>query len=102
MRSSVAGMSVQLFVLHSTQEHGEALESLHKANSTSEWRKDTETDADMATERLSSMEENLMFLRKALNEEIQMRHDIIGELGSLKKRNQVCILNDVGIFYDNL
>lgn len=64
--------------------------------------KKTETDADMTTERLSSMEENLMFLRKALNEEIQMRHDVIGELGSLKRRNQVCIVSDDGIFYVNL
>lgn len=51
--------------------------------------KKKEIDDDIATERLSSMEENLLFLRKALNEEIQMRHDIIGELGSLKRRNQV-------------
>lgn len=49
----------------------------------------TTLDAELATERLLSVEEDLMFLRKALNEEIQMRHDIIGELGSLKRRNQV-------------
>lgn len=47
------------------------------------------SDRELAAERLASVEENLMFLRKALNEEIQMRHDVIGELGSLKRRNQV-------------
>lgn len=40
-------------------------------------------------QRLVSMEENLTFLRKSLNEEIQMRHDIIVEMGTLKKRNQI-------------
>lgn len=30
-----------------------------------------------------------MMLRKSLNDEIQMRHEMIGELGSLKRRNQV-------------
>lgn len=46
-------------------------------------------DSELAAERLLSVEEDLKFLRKALNEEIQMRHEIIGELGSLKRRNQV-------------
>lgn len=46
-------------------------------------------DTELGVERLSAVEESLIFLRKSLNEEIQMRHDIIGELGSLKKRNQV-------------
>lgn len=45
--------------------------------------------SDMDSRRLSSVEENLTLMRKALNEEIQMRHDVIGELGNLKKRNQV-------------
>lgn len=49
----------------------------------------SETDAEMAVERLLSVEESLIMLRKSLNEEIQMRHDLIGELGTLKKRNQV-------------
>jgi hypothetical protein len=43
-------------------------------------------------QRLVSMEENLTFLRKSLNEEIQMRHDLIVEMGTLKKRNQVSAL----------
>ena len=46
-------------------------------------------NGDFNDEKLSVMEENLMFLRKSLNEEIQMRHEMIGELGNLKKRNQV-------------
>lgn len=46
-------------------------------------------DGEMAVERLLLMEENVTSLRKSLNEEIQMRHDMIGELGSLKRRNQV-------------
>lgn len=48
-------------------------------------------DAEIMVERVSSMEENLTFLRKSLNEEIQMRHDMIVELGHLKKRNQVIV-----------
>lgn len=44
---------------------------------------------DVISERLSSIEENLTFLRKSLNEEIRMRHDMIVELGHFKKRNQV-------------
>lgn len=47
---------------------------------------------DIQNERLMSIEENLTFLRKSLNEEIRMRHDLIVELGHLKKRNQVCFL----------
>lgn len=49
------------------------------------------SDVDLATlgERLTMIDDNLSSLRKALNDEIQMRHDIIGELGSLKRRNQV-------------
>lgn len=43
----------------------------------------------MAIVRLSLVEENMMMLRKSLNDEIQMRHEMIGELGSLKRRNQV-------------
>lgn len=46
-------------------------------------------DSELATERLELVEENVMLLRKALNEEISMRHEIIGELGSLKRRSQV-------------
>jgi hypothetical protein len=49
----------------------------------------SETNAELIPERLSMIEENLMFLRKSLNEEIQMRLEVIGELGSLKRRNQV-------------
>lgn len=48
-----------------------------------------ELNNDSVNERLMSIEENLTFLRKALNEEIRMRHDMIVELGQLKKRNQV-------------
>jgi hypothetical protein len=48
-----------------------------------------EIDLELTNERLSSVEESLMSLRKALNEEIQMRHDMIGDLGVLKRRNQV-------------
>ncbi|CRK93097.1 CLUMA_CG006514, isoform A [Clunio marinus] len=40
-------------------------------------------------DRVELIEENLIKLRKSLNEEIQMRHDVIGELGNLKKRNQI-------------
>ena len=47
---------------------------------------------DIQNERLMAIEENLTFLRKSLNEEIRMRHDMIVELGHLKKRNQVCFL----------
>lgn len=47
-------------------------------------------NSEMSNDKMSMLEENLMFLRKSLNEEIQMRHDMIEELGSLKKRNQVC------------
>lgn len=46
-------------------------------------------DLHISSERLSVMEEDLKYLRKALNEEIQMRHTLIGDLGSLKRRNQV-------------
>lgn len=49
----------------------------------------SQTDSDMAIVRLSLVEENMMMLRKSLNDEIQMRHEMIGELGSLKRRNQV-------------
>lgn len=49
----------------------------------------SEAVPDVASERILMMEENLMFLRKSLNEEIQMRHEMIEELGSLKRRNQV-------------
>lgn len=45
--------------------------------------------SELDNKRLSSIEENLTLMRKALNEEIQMRHDVIGELGNLKRRNQV-------------
>lgn len=47
---------------------------------------------DIQNERLMAIEENLTFLRKSLNEEIRMRHDMIVELGHLKKRNQVCFV----------
>lgn len=52
-------------------------------------------DKERVVERLSLIEENLMFLRKSLNEEIQMRLEVIGELGALKRRNQVNFDNDV-------
>lgn len=47
---------------------------------------------DIQNERLMAIEENLTFLRKSLNEEIRMRHDMLVELGHLKKRNQVCLV----------
>jgi len=47
---------------------------------------------DIQNERLMAIEENLTFLRKSLNEEIRMRYEMIGELGHLKKRNQVCFV----------
>lgn len=50
-------------------------------------RRDVDSIAENG--KLSMLEDNLTFLRKSLNEEIQMRHDMIEELGSLKKRNQV-------------
>lgn len=53
-----------------------------------------ENGSSDADERMSMMEENLMFMRKSLNEEIQMRHEIIDELGSLKRRNQVRNVNE--------
>lgn len=49
-------------------------------------------DSDMIAERLAIVEENLMFLRKSLNDEIQMRLDLISEFGSLKRRNQVRVV----------
>lgn len=49
----------------------------------------TIADSEFSVDRISMMEENLVFLRKSLNEEIQMRHDMIEELGGLKRRNQV-------------
>lgn len=52
-------------------------------------RQKSEADAELAVERLSLIEENLTSLRKSLNEEIQMRLEMIGEFGSLKRRNQV-------------
>lgn len=45
--------------------------------------------SEFSDQRILMMEENLIFLRKSLNEEIQMRHDMIEELGGLKRRNQV-------------
>ena len=39
--------------------------------------------------RISLLEENVMHLRKILNEEIKMRHDIVVDLGDLKRNNQV-------------
>lgn len=48
---------------------------------------------DVPNDRLAAIEENLTFLRKSLNEEIRMRHDMIVELGHLKKRNQVACLD---------
>lgn len=50
-------------------------------------RRDVDSTAENG--KMSMLEDNLTFLRKSLNEEIQMRHDMIEELGSLKKRNQV-------------
>lgn len=46
-------------------------------------------DPDQALERLSLIEDNLLMMRKSLNEEIQMRHSMISELGNVKKRNQI-------------
>lgn len=46
-------------------------------------------DNDTSDVRLSLMEENLVHLREQLNSEIQMRHQLIADLGGLKKRNQV-------------
>lgn len=48
-----------------------------------------ENESSVVVAQLSSIEENLMSLRRALNEEIQMRHEMLGELGGLKRRNQV-------------
>lgn len=45
-------------------------------------------DSDNDT-RISLLEENLMHLRKILNEEIKMRHNVIVDLGDLKRHNQV-------------
>lgn len=53
-----------------------------------------EVDSEMTNDKLSMVETNVMFLRKSLNEEIQMRHDMIEELGSLKRRNQVWRVED--------
>lgn len=47
------------------------------------------TDYDQTVQRLSLIEENLMMMRKSLNEEIQMRHTMISELGNIQKRNQI-------------
>lgn len=46
-------------------------------------------DSSQFNDRLSTMEEDLMYLRKELNEEIKMRYELISDLGHLKKRNQV-------------
>lgn len=50
---------------------------------------ESKSDESLMSERLSLIEENLMFLRKTVNGEIKMRNDIIGDLGNIKKRNQV-------------
>lgn len=50
---------------------------------------ESKSDESLMSERLSLIEENLMFLRKTVNGEIQMRNDMIGDLGNIKKRNQV-------------
>lgn len=49
------------------------------------------SDVDLTTlgVRLSQIDENLTSMRKSLNDEIEMRHEIIGELGGLKRQNQV-------------
>lgn len=59
-----------------------------------------QSDIDLATlgERLSLIDENLSSMRKALNEEIQMRHEIIGELGGLKRQNQVSF-DDIKLWF---
>lgn len=49
-------------------------------------------DSIFLNERLKSMEEDLSYLRKELNEEIKMRYELISDLGQLKKRNQVRII----------
>lgn len=46
-------------------------------------------DSSPSNEKLAAIEENLSYLRKELNEEIRMRYELISDLGTLKKRNQV-------------
>lgn len=50
---------------------------------------DNSSNSDLVVERLALIEENLLTMRKSLNEEIQMRHSMISELGNVKKRNQI-------------
>lgn len=52
-------------------------------------KKHFHVDVSLEERKLALMEENLISLRKSLNEEIEMRHSMIVELGNLKKRNQV-------------
>jgi hypothetical protein len=65
------------------------LTSCSKRGNTLPIGRKVQTESGLRFTQLSAIEENLMSLRKALNEEIQMRHDMIGELGGLKRRNQV-------------
>lgn len=46
-------------------------------------------DTSLFNDRLNTMEEDLTYLRKELNEELKMRYEMISDLGQLKKRNQV-------------
>lgn len=46
-------------------------------------------DIENASVRLSLLEENMVHLRKQFNEEIVMRHQVVSDIGTLKKRNQV-------------
>ena len=46
-------------------------------------------DVSFLNDRLNTMEEDLTYLRKELNEELKMRFEMISDLGQLKKRNQV-------------
>ncbi len=50
---------------------------------------DVVQNLDVSDVRLSLIEENLVHLREQLNSEIQSRHQLIADLGGLKKRNQV-------------
>lgn len=62
------------------------LKSCAKRIKNSNENKENDMDTDM---RISLLEENLMHLRKMLNEEIKMRHEVIVDLGDLKRHNQV-------------
>lgn len=46
-------------------------------------------DISFLNDRLNTVEEDLTYLRKELNEELKMRYEMISDLGQLKKRNQV-------------